>query len=80
MMIKELAKQEQGSIRCITTAVFKLFPIENETIRRHLQTDPRYIRPWKTILARTVADGGKAFTFAAVGTNPALVNKIFCRL
>ena len=26
------------------------------------KTDPRYyFRPWKTILARTVADGGKSY-------------------
>jgi len=37
-------------------------PDEYNTGVTPLKSDPRYyFRPWKTILARTVADGGKSY-------------------
>ena len=60
-MARNVAKQENRSIRDFTTAVFDLRTIighQNEPPK----TDPAYyFRPWKTILARTVADGGKSY-------------------
>ena len=45
-----------------TTAVFDLVPLDGDTRRQAPKTDPRYYyRPWKTILVRTVADGGESF-------------------
>ncbi len=43
-------------------AVFDLIPLDDDYHRQAPKTDPRYYyRPWKTILVRTVADGGESF-------------------
>ena len=45
-----------------TTAVFDLLSLEGDTRQQAPKSDPRYYyRPWKTILVRTVADGGESF-------------------
>jgi len=62
-MARNVAKQEGRRIADFTTAVFDL--LEIAPTDDHLappKSDPRYyFRPWKTILARTVADGGRSF-------------------
>lgn len=64
-MARNVAHQEGRSIRDFTTAVFDLIPIEGDTRTEAPKSDPRYYyRPWKTILARTVADGGRSFYVA----------------
>jgi hypothetical protein len=61
-MARNVAFQEDRKIAHFTTAVFDLIPIEGDTRRQAPKTDPRYYyRPWKTILVRTVADGGESF-------------------
>jgi hypothetical protein len=61
-MARNVAHQEGRTIRKFTTAVFDLIPIEGDTRRQAPKTDPQYYyRPWKTILVRTVADGGESF-------------------
>lgn len=61
-MARNVAHQEGRAIRHFTTAVFDLLPLEGDLRREAPKTDPRYYyRPWKTILARTVADGGESF-------------------
>jgi hypothetical protein len=61
-MARNVAHQEGRSIRHFTTAVFDLVPLEGDTRQQAPKTDPRYYyRPWKTILVRTVADGGESF-------------------
>ncbi len=61
-MARNVAHQEGRVIRHFTTAVFDLIPIEGDTRRQAPKSDPRYYyRPWKTILVRTVADGGESF-------------------
>lgn len=61
-MARNVAHQEGRSIRHFTTAVFDLIPLEGDTRRQAPKSDPRYYyRPWKTILVRTVADGGESF-------------------
>ncbi|SEP60466.1 hypothetical protein SAMN02910369_00257 [Lachnospiraceae bacterium NE2001] len=61
-MARNAAKQEDRDIYDITTAVFDLKPIKGDTSHEPAKTDPYYYyRPWKTILARTVADGGRSF-------------------
>lgn len=60
-MARNVAAQEGREIRHFHTAVFDLQPIEDDEDYQAAppKTDPRYyFRPWKTILARTVADGG----------------------
>jgi hypothetical protein len=61
-MARNIAHQDGKQIRRFTTAVFDLIPLEDNTCREAPKSDPRYYyRPWKTILARTVADGGESF-------------------
>ncbi len=60
-MARNVAHQEGRVIRHFTTAVFDLIPLEGDTRRQAPKSDPRYYyRPWKTILVRTVADGGES--------------------
>jgi hypothetical protein len=61
-MARNVAHQEGRVIKDFTTAVFDLVPIDGDTRKQAPKTDPRYYyRPWKTILVRTVADGGESF-------------------
>ncbi len=62
-MARNAAHQRGERIVHFTTAVFDLLEIEgNDFSAAPPKSDPRYyFRPWKTILARTVADGGKSF-------------------
>src|SRR5262249_958791 len=61
-MARNVAHQEGEEIRRFTTAVFDLVPLEGDTRTQAPKSDPRYYyRPWKTILVRTVADGGESF-------------------
>ena len=61
-MARNVAHQEGRTIRRFTTAVFDLVPLDDDYHRQAPRTDPRYYyRPWKTILVRTVADGGESF-------------------
>lgn len=62
-MARNVVHQRGEHIRNFTTAVLDMQPMPdgnyNETPPK---TDPRYyFRPWKTILTRTVADGGKSY-------------------
>src|SRR5579875_2119204 len=60
-MARNVARQEGRFIRHFTTAVFDLIPLEGDTRQQAPKSDPRYYyRPWKTILVRTVADGGES--------------------
>jgi hypothetical protein len=60
-MARNVAHQDGTSIAKFTTAVFDLIPLDDDYHRQAPKTDPRYYyRPWKTILVRTVADGGQA--------------------
>ena len=62
-MARNVAHQEGKKIAHFTTAVFDLHPLEGHDYHETPpKTDPRYyFRPWKTILTRTVADGGESF-------------------
>lgn len=61
-MVRNVARQNGRAIRRFTTAVFDL-PDLGEDLRSEAEkTDPRYyFRPYKTVLVRTVADGGESF-------------------
>ncbi len=53
-------------IKHFTTAVFDLVPIQGDFRRQLPKSDPGYyFRPHKTILVRTVKDGGESFYFCA---------------
>jgi hypothetical protein len=61
-MARNVAHQEGRKIAHFTTGVFDLIPIEGDHRQQAPKTDPKYYyRPWKTILVRTVADGGESY-------------------
>ena len=63
-MARNVAHQQGRSIRDFTTAVFDLVPIQGDLHHELPKTDPGYyFRPHKTILVRTVAEGGTSFYF-----------------
>lgn len=63
-MARNVARQEGRVIARFTTAVFDLVPIRGDVSRELPKTDPGYFfRPHKTMLVRTVADGGEGFYF-----------------
>jgi len=60
-MARNVAHQEGREIRHFTTAAFDLYPISGDYHDEAPKTDARYYyRPWKTILVRTVKDGGES--------------------
>lgn len=66
-MARNVARQSNKQICDFTTAVFDLVQLppnyrEGPPSKDHHQY---YYRPWKTILVRTVADGGQSFYFSA---------------
>ncbi len=61
-MARNVAHQEGRFIRHFTTAVFDLPHLGDDLSTEAPKHDPRYyFRPFKTILVRTVADGGQSF-------------------
>jgi hypothetical protein len=61
-MARNVAHQEGREICHFTTAAFDLIPISGDREREAPKSNPQYYyRPWKTILVRTVADGGESF-------------------
>jgi hypothetical protein len=61
-MARNVAHQRGESIKHFTTLVGDLIPIQGDPRREAPKTDPQYYyRPYKTILVRTVADGGESF-------------------
>ena len=60
-MARNIAHQEGRRIASFLTAVFDLVPIQGDVHRELPKSDPGYyFRPHKTILVRTVADGGQS--------------------
>ena len=63
-MVRNVAGQKGREIMHFTTAVFDLCPIHGDFRRELPKSDPGYyFRPHKTILVRTVSDGGESFYF-----------------
>jgi hypothetical protein len=61
-MARNVAHQEGREIRRFTTAVFDLLDLGLDIHHEAPKSDARYYyRPYKTILVRTVADGGESF-------------------
>ncbi len=79
-MARNVAGQEGKKITNVTSAVFDLLSLEGEDLfATPPVNDPRfYFKPWKMILAQTVADGGEGFYVAGEHkyTVPALAKKI----
>lgn len=64
-MARNVARQQGREIRRFTTAVFDLVELPPDYRAGPPSKDhPQYYyRPWKTILVRTVADGGRSYYF-----------------
>ena len=61
-MARNVAHQQGRQIARFTTAAFDLLPLSGDFHHEAPKSDPRYYyRPWKTVLVRTVADGGESF-------------------
>ncbi len=74
-MARNVAHQHGRQIQTLTTAVFDLVPIQGDYRAELPKTDPGYyFRPHKTMLVRTVADGGSSYYFCGPhrATFPAL--------
>src|SRR5690606_10739617 len=60
-MARNVALQYGRNITDFTTAVFDLLDLEGDPQVEQPKDRPQYFyRPWKTILVRTVADGGRS--------------------
>jgi hypothetical protein len=78
-MARNVAHQEGKAISHFTTAVFDMLAIKGDARQEPAKTDPTYyFRPRKTMLIRTVADGGQSFYFSGHhrATFPALYREI----
>jgi hypothetical protein len=74
-MVRNVARQEGRSVNKFTTVVFDLLDLGEDLQHEASKTDARYYyRPFKTILVRTVQDGGESFYMRGShrGTLPAL--------
>ncbi len=61
-MARNVAHQEGKVITNFTTAVFDMIALGDKLHSEADKSDPRYyFRPYKTVLVRTVADGGTSF-------------------
>jgi len=82
-MARNVERQDGREIRNITTAVFDLLDLGDDIHREPAKTDPKYyFRPYKTVLVRTVADGGQSYYFRGDhrATIPALYRHLAGRL
>lgn len=74
-MARNVAHQRGRSIKHFTTLVCDLLDLPDDISKEPSKDDPAYyFRPWKTMLVRTVADGGESFYIKGkhVDTIPAL--------
>ncbi|MBN1459644.1 MAG: hypothetical protein JXA57_08900 [Armatimonadetes bacterium] len=63
-MARNVERQHGREIRALTTAVFDLLDLGDDLHTEPPKTDPAYyFRPYKTVLVRTVADGGESYYF-----------------
>jgi hypothetical protein len=82
-MARNVARQDGREIRRFTTAVFDLVDLGEDLRAEAPKTEPRYyFRPYKTVLVRTVADGGESCYVQGDHrrTVPALYDQIIARL
>jgi hypothetical protein len=82
-MARNVERPQGRQLHHLTTAVFDLLDLGDDVHKEPPKTDPRYyFRPYKTILVRTVADGGESFYFQGdmKATVPALHRALAERL
>ena len=81
-MARNVAHQRGRQIAHFSTAVFDLVALGDNVAAEAQHNDPRYyFRPYKTVLVRTVADGGKSYYVNGDHrqTVPALYDAIIAR-
>jgi hypothetical protein len=82
-MARNVARQEGRQIAHFATAVFDLADLGPDFREQPPKANPHYyFRPWKTVLVRTVQDGGESFYFRGDHrvTFPALYRQVVARL
>jgi len=82
-MARNVAHQQGRRIERFTTAVFDLAELGEQLHAEASRSDPRYyFRPYKTVLVRTVADGGESCYVRGdhAHTVPALYDQIIARV
>ena len=82
-MARNVAHQHGEKITKITTAVFDMAQLGGGLNKEASKNDPRYyFRPYKTVLVRTVADGGTSFFVEGdhASTVPALYDQVIARV
>ncbi|MBP8951935.1 MAG: hypothetical protein KBI47_06060 [Armatimonadetes bacterium] len=82
-MARNVARQEGREIAHFTTAVFDLMDLGENVGVGPEKSDPHYYyRPWKTVLVRTVQDGGESFYFKGDHrvTFPSLYRRVVANL
>ena len=82
-MVRNVAHRENRHIAHFTTAVFDLIPLGDDIDTEASKSDPRYYyRPFKTILVRTVRDGGESYYICGdhLQTMPNLHHGVIARL
>ncbi len=82
-MVRNVAHQRGEQVRRFTTGVFDLIDLGDDLSHEAPKDDPRYyFRPFKTILLRTVADGGESFYVKGdhKATVPALYDAVIARV
>lgn len=82
-MARNVERQQGREIRRLTTAVFDLADLGEDVHHEAPKTEPRYyFRPFKTVLVRTVADGGESYYLRGDhrATIPALWREVTARL
>ena len=63
-MVRNVAHQQGKSVKKFTTAVFDIWPIRGDFRQELDKADPGYyFRPHKTILVRSIAEGGESYYF-----------------
>lgn len=61
-MARNIARQKGETINKFSTLVCDLYPFQGDTSKEPPKDDTAYyFRPWKTMLVRTVADGGESY-------------------
>ena len=78
-MVRNVAHRRNEHIAHFTTAVFDLIPLGDDLESEAPKSDPRYYyRPFKTILVRTIRDGGESYYIRGdhTETMPALYKRV----
>jgi len=77
-MVRNVAHQRGEQINDFTTAVFDLIPIADPKKEVDKSDPAYYYRPYKTILVRTVQDGGRSFYIQ--GDHQSTIGSLYQRL